>query len=142
MLRQRLTTVMIALVVAQVLYALLAMAMLQGGFKAPRRNEPGGPLLLAVFLGGMCGAMFSLPAVKALAKRQPVAPDFTTTARGLLKQFFVGYALAQTASLAGLLIFFLYADLKTLLFLVWVAATAIVAHFLRIKKAIEEFEEK
>jgi len=133
---------MIALVVAQILYALLAMAMLQGGFKAPRRNEPGGPILLAVFLVGMCGAMSSLPVVKALARRQPVSADFTTTARGLLKQFFVGFALAQTASLAGLLIFFLYGDLNTLLFLIWVAATAIVAHFLRVKKVIDEFEKQ
>jgi hypothetical protein len=58
-----------------------------------------------------------------------------------LKQFFVGFVFSEIAGLAGLLIFLLYADLKTLLFLLWVAGTAIAAHFLRVKKAMEDFEE-
>ena len=41
-----------------------------------------------------------------------------------------------------MLIFFIYADLKTLYFLLWVAGTAIAAHFLRVKKIAEDFEEK
>jgi hypothetical protein len=141
LLRQRLTIVAIALIAAQVLYAVLAISLLQGGFKAPKRTEPGGPLLLGIFLFGMIGVMVSLPIVKSLAKRQPAAPEFTTLARALLKQFFVGFVFSEIAGLAGLLIFLLYADLKTLLFLLWVAGTAIAAHFLRVKKAMEDFEE-
>jgi hypothetical protein len=139
--RRRLTIVAIALISAQVLYAVLAISLLQGGFKAPKRMEPGGPLLLGIFLFGVIGVMVSLPIVKSLAKRQPAAPEFTTLARALLKQFFIGFAFSEIAGLAGLLIFFLYADLKTLCFLLWVAATAIASHFLRVKKALEDFEQ-
>jgi hypothetical protein len=139
--RQRLTIVAIALIAAQVLYAVLAACLLQGGFKAPKRMEPGGPLLLGIFLFGMIGVMVSLPIVKSLARRQPAASEFTSLARALLKQFFIGFAFSEIAGLAGLLIFFLYADLKTLYFLLWVAATAIASHFLRVKKALEDFEQ-
>ena len=139
--RKRLTIVTIALIAAQVLYAVLAISLLQGGFKAPKRAEPGGPLLLGIFLFGMIGVMVSLPIVKSLARRQPAAPEFTPLASALLKQFFIGFAFSEIAGLAGLLIFFLYADLKTLYFLLWVAATAIASHFLRVRKALEDFEQ-
>jgi hypothetical protein len=138
--RKRLTIVAIALIAAHVLYGVLAACLLQGGFKAPKRMEPGGPLLLGIFLLGMIGVMVSLPIVKSIARRQPPALQFTSLARVLLKQFFIGFAFSEIAGLAGLLIFFLYADLKTLYFLLWVAATAIAAHFLRVKKALEDFE--
>jgi hypothetical protein len=139
--RRRLTIVAIALIAAQILYAALAISLLQGGFKAPRRAEPGGPLLLGIFLLGMIGVMVSLPIVKSLAKRQPAASEFLPLSRALMIQFFVGFAFCEIAGLAGLLIFLLYADLKTLFFLLWVAGTAIAAHFLRVKKAMEDFEE-
>jgi len=139
--RRRLTIVAIALIAAQVLYGMLAACLLHGGFKAPKRTEPGGPLLLGIFLFGMIGVMVSLPIVKSLARRQPAASEFASFARGLLKQFFIGFVFSEIAGLAGLLIFFLYADLKTLYFLLWVAATAIATHFLRVKKALEDFEE-
>jgi hypothetical protein len=138
--RRRLTIVAIALIASQILYAVLAACLLQGGFKAPKRLEPGGPLLLGIFLFGMVGVMASLPIVKNLARRQPTPPEFTSFARALLKQFFIGFAFSEIAGLAGLLIFFLYADLKTLFFLLWVAATAITTHFLRVKKALDDFE--
>jgi F0F1-type ATP synthase membrane subunit c/vacuolar-type H+-ATPase subunit K len=133
--------VTIALVVAQVLYAVLAVSLLQGGYKAPKRLEPGGPLLLGAFLLGMIGVMVSLPIVKSLAKRQPAAPEYASLARALMIQFFVGFALSEIAGIAGLLIFLIFADLRTLLFLLWVAGTATVAHFLRVKKTMEDFEE-
>ena len=129
------------LIAAQVLYAVLAISILQGGFKAPRRTEPGGELLLGIFLFGMIGVVVSLPIVKSLAKRQRATPEFTILARALITQFFVGFVFCEIAGIAGLLIFFLYADLKTLFFLLWVAATAIAAHFLRVKKALEDFEQ-
>jgi hypothetical protein len=139
--RRRLTVVAIALIAAQILYAVLAISLLQGGFNAPKRAEPGGPLLLGIFLLGMIGVMVSLPIVKSLAKRQPAASEFLPLSRALMIQFFVGFAFSEIAGLAGLLIFLLYADLKTLFFLLWVASTAIAAHFLRVKKAMEDFEE-
>jgi hypothetical protein len=139
--RRRLTVVAVALIAAQVLYAVLAISMQAGGFKAPRRMEPGGSLLLGIFLFGMIGVMISLPIVKSLAKRQPVAPEFIPLARALMTQFFAGFVLSEIAGIAGLLIFLLYADLKTLFFLLWVAGTAIAAHYLRVKKALEDFEE-
>jgi hypothetical protein len=139
--RKRLTTVAIALIAAQILYAVVAISLLQGGFKAPRQMEPGGPLLLGIFLLGMIGVMVSLPLVKSLAARQPAPTEFPVLARSLLKQFFLGFVFSEIAGLAGLAIFLIYADLKTLYFLLWVAATAIAAHFLRIKKALEDFEE-
>ena len=139
--RRRLTIVTITLVAAQILYAVFAISLLQGGFKAPKRTEPGGELLLGIFLFGMISVIVSLPIVKSLAKRQPAAPEFAILARALLKQFFVGFAFSEIAGLAGLLIFLLYADLKTLFFLLWVAGTAIAAHFLRVKKALEDFEK-
>jgi hypothetical protein len=139
--RRRLTIVTIALIAAQILYAVLAISLLQGGFKAPKRAEPGGPLLLGIFLFGMIGVMVSLPIVKSLAKRQPATSEFLPLSRALMAQFFVGFAFSEIAGLAGLLIFLLYADLKTLFFLLWVAGTAIAAHFLRAKKAMEDFEE-
>src|SRR5271154_2696361 len=100
--RQRLTTVTIALIAAQVLYAVLAISLLQGGFKAPKRLEPGGPLLLGIFLLGMIGVMVSLPIVKNLAARQPAAAEFPILARALLKQFFIGFVFSEIAGLAGL----------------------------------------
>jgi hypothetical protein len=138
---RRLTFVTIALVAAQVLYAVFAIALLQTGFNAPRQHERGGELLLGIFLLGMIGVIVSLPVVKSLAKRQPVATEFATLARSLFQQFFLGFALSEIASIAGLLIFFLYADLKDLFFLLWVAGTAITAHFLRVKRVVMEFEE-
>src|SRR5258708_33843844 len=84
--RQRLTIVTVALVAAQVLYAVFAISLLQGGFKAPKRAEPGGPLMLGIFLFGMIGVMLSLPIVKSLAKRQPAAPEFVPLARALMTQ--------------------------------------------------------
>jgi hypothetical protein len=141
MARRRLTIVAISLIAAQILFAVLAILLLQGGFKAPRRTEPGGPLLLGIFLFGMIGVMVSLPIVKSLAKWQPTAPGFIPLASALMTQFFVGFAFSEIAGLAGLAIFLLYADLKTLFFLLWVAGTGIAAHFLRVKKAMEDFEE-
>jgi hypothetical protein len=139
--RKRLTTIAVTLVAVQILYAVVAISMQQGGFKASKSMEPGGALLLGIFLFGMIGVIVSLPVVKSLAQRQPAAPEFTTLARALLTQFFVGFAFSEIAGLAGLVIFFLYGDLKTLFFLLWVAATAIAAHFLRVKKTLEDFEE-
>jgi hypothetical protein len=138
---RRLSIATIALVAGQILYAVLAISLLQSGFKAPKRMEPGGELLLGIFLFGMIGVIVSLPIVKSLAKRLPAAPEFAVLARALLKQFIVGFAFSEIAGLAGLLIFLLYADLKTLFFLLWVAGTAIAAHFLRVKKVMEDFEE-
>src|SRR5271154_3541728 len=66
--RRRLTVVAIALITAQILYAVVAISLQQGGFKAPKRAEPGGPLLLGIFLFGMIGVMVSLPIVKSLAR--------------------------------------------------------------------------
>lgn len=97
--------------------------------------------MLGIFLFGMIGVIVSVPLVKSLAKRQPAKPEFTTLARGLMLQFFVGFVFCEIPGLAGLLIFFLYADLKTLYFLLWVAGTAIAAHFLRVKKLLEDFEK-
>src|SRR5580704_3834707 len=139
--RRRFTIVAIALVTAQILCAVLAISLLQGGFKAPRRTEPGGPLLLGIFLIGMIGVMVSLPIVKSLAKRQPAALEFLPFSRALMTQFFIGFVFSEIAAIAGLVIFLLYADLKTLFFLLWVAGTAIAAHFLRVKKAMEDFGE-
>jgi hypothetical protein len=138
--RQRLTIVAIAFIVAQVMYILLAAAMLQGHFKATASGQSRGPFTAIVFLVGILAAVVSFLVVRAMASRQPTDGDFATVAPAIQKQFFVGFALSEVASLAGLLIFFLYADLKTLFTLVCVASASIAAHFLRVKKILEDIE--
>jgi F0F1-type ATP synthase membrane subunit c/vacuolar-type H+-ATPase subunit K len=138
--RQRLANVTIILITAQVFYGLVAICLAHGGFRAPKRNEPGGMLLLGIFVAGLIASMVSLPIVQSFAKRQPTVCEFPTLSRALLCQFWIGFVFAEIAAIAGLVIFFLYDDLKTLFFLLWVAGTAIAAHFLRVKKLADEFE--
>lgn len=138
--RQRLANVTIILITAQVFYGLVAICFAHSGFKAPKRNEPGGMLLLGIFVAGLIASLVSLPIVQSFAKRQPTVCEFPTLSRALLCQFLIGFVFAEIAAIAGLVIFLLYGDLKTLFFLLWVAGTAIAAHFLRVKKLADEFE--
>jgi hypothetical protein len=140
MFRQRLTIGAIAFIAAQIMYLALAAMMLQAHFKATASGQSRAPFTAIVFLVGILAAGVSFPVVRAMARRQPTDGDFAAVAPVMLKQFFVGFALSEVASLAGLLIFFLYADVKTLSTLVCVASVSIAAHFLRVKKTLEDIE--
>jgi F0F1-type ATP synthase membrane subunit c/vacuolar-type H+-ATPase subunit K len=140
MFRQRLTFVVAALVASQFLYAAMAISMRHGGFKGSLDAQWRKPLTIGLAAVGMLAAVASFPIVNARTKRLSAEAGFAAIAPALLKQFFLGFALSEIAALTGLLIFFLCSDLKTLLFLLWVAATGIVLHFLRVKKVAEHFE--
>src|SRR5580698_9119560 len=81
--RQRLANVTIILITAQVFYGLVAICLAHGGFRAPKRNEPGGMLLLGIFEAGLIASMVSLPIVQSFAKRQPTVCEFPTLSRAL-----------------------------------------------------------
>ena len=140
--RQRLMIVTIALVMAQVMYLLLAVAMIQHNYKVAANSSQRTQTTTAIFLAGVLAAVISFPVTQVMAGRQATMPDFATTSAALQKRFFVGFVFSEVASLAGLLIFFIYADVKPLLLLVSIASASIIIHYLRTKKAIEDIERK
>jgi hypothetical protein len=130
----------IAFIAAQVMYLALALFVMQYDFKAIAGGSSRELITVCALLLSILAAVVSFPVVRLMAGRQPTDADFATVALALQKQFFVGFALSEAASLTGLLIFFLYADLKTLFTLVCVACASIAAHFLRVKKTLEDIE--
>ena len=139
--RKRLGFVVVALVAAQLMYVTLAAYMMQHGFKPTGNALPRKLFTVVTFVLGILGAIASFPAAGFAFRRQSAEPNLKSTiVVAAQKQFFVGFALSEIASLAGLLIFFLFADFTTLVFLVCVACTAIAAHYLRVRKTVEDFE--
>ena len=71
---------------------------------------------------------------------EPPGSDFPALAAELQRRFFIGFAFSEIASLAGLLIFLYFADITTLIVLVGVACVSIAAHYLRVRKIVDDFE--
>jgi hypothetical protein len=126
--------------VAQVLYLALGLCLLHSGYTASTDAPSRVPFTVAAFAFGILGVIASFPGVKILARRQPPGSDFPTLAAELLRRFFIGFAFSEIASLAGLLIFFFFADITTLIVLVAVACVSIAAHYARVRMIVDDFE--
>lgn len=140
MFRQRLAIVTFALISAQFLYLALAVWSREHGYKAMAHGLPNKTFIAVALIVGTSAAIISFPVAAAQTRRQPVPMDRASAMTAVQKQFFVGFALSEVASLAGLFIFFLFADLKPLLVLVFVASASIVSHYCRATKTLEDFE--
>ena len=138
--RHRLGLLAVQLIAAQALYLALGLYLLHTGFTAPSNPPSQVPFTFGAFAFGLLGVAASFPAVKMLARRQPPGSSFPTLAAELQRRFFIGFAFSEIASLAGLLIFFSFADIMTLIFMVGVASVSIAAHYVRLRKIVEEFE--
>ncbi len=103
---------------------------------APSRT----PFTVGAFAFGILGVFASFPAVKMFARRQAPGTSFPALAAELQRRFFIGFAFSEIASLAGLLLFFLFADITTLIVMVIVASASIAAHYLRTRKIADDFE--
>ena len=123
--RHRLGLIAVRLIVAQALYLALGLYMLYSGFTAPTDPPTRVPFTIGAFAFGILGVAASFPAVKMFARRQPPGGSFPALATELQRRFFIGFAFSEIASLVGLLIFFLFADITTLIFLVGAASASI-----------------
>jgi len=128
------------LIAAQALYLALGLYLLYSGFTASTDAPSRAPFTIAAFALGILGVAASFPAVKMFGRRQPPGTTFPALAAELQRRFFIGFAFSEIASLAGLLIFFLFADIITLIVLVAVASTSIAAHYRRLRKIVDDFE--
>ena len=99
------------------------------------------PFTISAFAVGLISIVASFPIAKAF-HRPPTAANYETVAPLLLKQFFVGFALSEAGAICGLLVFFVYADINPLLLLTVLTALAIYLHCLRVKRAIEDIEQR
>jgi hypothetical protein len=138
--RKRLAPVVFALISAQFSYVLLALFQLRGGFKNPGTGPPQIPFTLGVFGFGLLSVILSFPIATRCARLPAGEQTFTTAAPAIQKRFFTGFALSQVGSIAGLLIFFVYADLNPLLFLVGLTSVAIYLHYRRVTRSLDEIE--
>ena len=138
--RHRLGALAGQLIAAQALYLALGLYLLYSGFTASTDAPSRAPFTIAAFALGILGVAASFPAVKMFGRRQPPGTTFPALAAELQRRFFIGFAFSEIASLAGLLIFFLFADIITLIVLVAVASTSIAAHYRRLRKIVDDFE--
>ncbi len=98
------------------------------------------PFTIGAFAFGILGVIASFPAVNILARRQPPGSNFSALAAELQRRFFIGFAFSEIAALAGLLIFFSFADITTLILLVVVSSASIAVHYRRERKIVDDFE--
>jgi hypothetical protein len=138
--RRRLGLLAVQLIAAQALYLALGLYLLYSGFTAPTDAPSRVPFTVGAFAFGILGVIASFPAVNILARRQPPGSSFPALASELQRRFFIGFAFSEIASLAGLLIFFLFADILTLIVLVGIACASIAAHYVRARKIVDDFE--
>jgi hypothetical protein len=138
--RQRLAPVTAALISAQFLYAALALWLQEHGYKAMAHGLTERTFIIAALTVGVLAAIISFPVAAARIRQQPAQADSASVLKLVQKQFFIGFALSEVASLAGLFVFFLFADLKPLLVLVFVASAAILGHYSRARKTLDDFE--
>jgi hypothetical protein len=138
--RHRLGLLAVQLIGAQVLYLMLGLYLLHSGFTAPTNPPSRAPFTIGAFAFGILGVIASFPAVKMFARRQPPGTTFPALAAELQRRFLIGFAFSEIASLAGLLIFFFFADITTLIVLVGVACVSIAAHYRRARKIVDDFE--
>jgi hypothetical protein len=138
--RHRLGVLATQLIAAQALYLALGLYLLHTGYAASTDAPSRVPFTVGAFAFGILGVIASFPAVKILSRRQPPGSDFPALAAELQRRFFIGFAFSEIASLAGLLIFLYFADITTLIVLVGVACVSIAAHYLRVRKIVDDFE--
>lgn len=138
--RHRLGLLAGQLIAAQALYLALGLYLLHAGFTAPTNPPSQVPFTIGALAFGILGVAASFPGVKMLGRRQPPGSTFPALAAELQRRFFIGFAFSEIAALAGLLIFFSFADIMTLILLVGVASASIAAHYVRTRKIVEEFE--
>ncbi len=136
--RQRFAIVTAALIGAQFLYLALALWLQQHGFKAMAHGSPNRTLITVALVVGVLSAIASFPVAAAQTRRQPVSADPASAPKAVLKPFFTGFVLSEVASLAGLFLFFPFADLRPLLVLVFVATAAILGHYYRARKILDD----
>lgn len=122
------------------MYLVLGLYLLHTGFTAPTDAPSRAPFTVGAFAFGMLGVIASFPAVTMFAHRQSPGGAFPALATELQRRFFIGFAFSEIASLAGLLIFFLFADIMSLVVLVLVASASIGAHYVRLQKIVDDFE--
>jgi hypothetical protein len=137
--RHRLGLLAIQLIAAQALYLALGLYLLYTGFTASAGAPSQAPFTLGVFAFGILGIVASFPAVKILARRQPPGSTFPALAVELQRRFFIGFAISEIAALAGLVLFFLFADIASLIFMVIASSASIAAHYVRTRKIVDEF---
>ena len=138
--RRRLGLLAAQLIAAQALYLALGLYLLYTGFTASTDAPSRTPFTIGAFAFGILGVAASFPAVTILARRQPPGSDFPALAVELQRRFFIGFAFSEIPALAGLLLFFLFADILTLILLVGVSCASIAAHYARTRKIVEDFE--
>ena len=138
--RQRLGLLAVQLIVAQAVYLALGLYLLYTGFTASTDAPSRTPFTIGAFAFGILGVAASFPAVGILARRQPPGSTFPSVAAELQRRFLIGFAFSEIAALAGLLLFFLFADILTLILLVGVSCASIAAHYVRTRKIVEDFE--
>lgn len=139
--RRRLGLLAFQLIATQVLYLALGLYLLYSGFTASTDAPTRAPFTIGAFAFGILGVIASFPAVKILARRQPPGSVFPALASELQRRFFIGFAFSEIAALAGLLLFFLFTDITSLIFLVVVSSVSIAAHYLRARTIVDEFEQ-
>jgi hypothetical protein len=138
--RRRLGLLAVQLITAQILYLALGLYLLCTGFTARTDAPSRAPFTIAAFAFGILGVSASFLLVKILGRRQPPGTTFPSLAAELLRRFFIGFAFSEIAALAGLLIFFLFADIATLIVLVVVSCVSIAAHYMRTRAVVDDFE--
>jgi hypothetical protein len=138
--RHRLGLLAAQLIAAQALYLALGLYLLHTGFTASTDAPSRAPFTVGAFAFGLLGVIASFPAVTMFSRRQPPGSTFPALAAELQRRFFIGFAFSEIASLAGLLIFFLFADILTLIVLVGVSCASIAAHYVRLRKIVDDFE--
>jgi len=138
--RRRLKLLAGQLIAGQALYLALGLYLLYSGFTAPTDAPSRAPFTIGAFAFGILGVIASFPAVNILARRQPPDSGFPALAAELQRRFFIGFAFSEIGSLAGLLIFFSFADIITLILLVAVSSASIAAHYVRARKIVDDFE--
>jgi len=138
--RRRLGIIAVQLILAQALYLALGLYLLYSGFTAPTDPPTRVPFTIGAFAFGMLGVIASFPAVKILARRQPPGSSFPALAAELQRRFFIGFAFSEIAALAGLLIFFSFADIMTLIILVVVSCASIATHYRSVRNIVDDFE--
>jgi hypothetical protein len=139
--RRRLGLLAAQLIAAHALYLASGLYLLYSGFTASTDAPSRPPFTLGLFAFGILGVFASFPAVKILSRRQPPGSSFPSLAAELQRRFFIGFAFSEIAALAGLVIFLLFADITTLIFLVFASCISIAVHYVHVRKIVDDFEQ-